>query len=121
MRIRTWLLVAVILAMLATAAAIGVAGVVASRDGWLEGLRDLSFAPSDAYVQRGPEIRKDFPVDGALAVDVQIDDGDVRIVGGGVRATVVVTPTIVLMRSRRVDSSAGVSSWPGRMTTNSGM
>lgn len=93
MRIRTWLLVAVVLAMLATAAAIGVAGVVASRDGWLEGLRDLSFAPSDAYVQRGPEIRRDFPVDGALAVDVQIDDGDVRIVGGGVRATVVVTPT----------------------------
>ncbi|MFN8423996.1 MAG: hypothetical protein U0470_11680 [Anaerolineae bacterium] len=82
---------AVVLAMLATAAAIGVAGVVASRDGWLEGLRDLSFAPSDAYVQRGPDIR-DFPV-GALAVDVQID-GDVRIVGGGVRATgVVVTPT----------------------------
>ncbi|MEO8082470.1 MAG: DUF4097 family beta strand repeat-containing protein [Ardenticatenales bacterium] len=93
MRLRTWLVGLVVVALLATAAALGVAGVVASRDGWLQGLRDLSFGGSDEFRQNGPAFHESYTVRAPLTVDVQIDDGDVRIARGGVMATVVVTPT----------------------------
>ena len=50
MRLRSVLVLLVIVALVATAAGLGIAGAIATRDGWFDGFRDLSFGGSGRSV-----------------------------------------------------------------------
>ena len=75
MRWRTVLIVLVTILLLCTMAALGVAGAMASRDGWFEALEGLPF-DSDKVQTTGPAVDHAFPVSGTLTVSVGIDQGD---------------------------------------------
>lgn len=92
MRLRTVLIGALVLALLATMAVLGVAAAIAARDGWFSSLGDIRIGPGDVTLQ-GTPIERAFDVGAGLAVEVAVDHGDIVVTRGGARATVVVTPT----------------------------
>lgn len=92
MRLRTVLIGALVLALLATMAVLGVAAAIAARDGWFSTLGDIRIGPGDLQFQ-GTPVTRTFGDRGPVAVEVAVDRGDVVVVRGGARATVVVTPT----------------------------
>lgn len=93
MRLRTFVIGAVMLALVATMAGLGIAAAIAHRDGWFVGFGDAGLGRG-AFVLQGTPIERAFAVPAGLAVDVAIDRGDVQVTAGGVEAVVVVTPTV---------------------------
>ena len=93
MRLRTIGIIVVILALLATMVALGIAGAMATRDGWFEGLSNGPFGGRYTASMAKRFDPRSFDVTGPLTVDISIDEGRVRVVSVGATATVVVTPT----------------------------